>query len=253
LVPEYRPRSDEVSALAGLGLCDDAIAAGRRLLADVQEFAKEDHVALGLAYRALGFAMGCDSRWVDAVSYYDLALQANPDANWSWQMERAIFAYQLGRSEEVLDYLDRDIAARPHYGGDRYFLRALIRFDLGDRDGALSDIEFGEGQTWMSIGLAPYVKGLLAMDDDPAQALLWLNLAELTLPVGYDAFLPRIRKDIRLAERLTAQLPSGQNGFVTPEATPTALWAGTPHPHSIPHSPLPNPSRDAGLLRRTCH
>ncbi len=73
--------------------------------------------------------MGCDSRWVDAVSYYDLALQASPDTIWSWHMERAIFAYQLGRSEEVLDFLDQDIAERPHYGGERYFLRALIQFD----------------------------------------------------------------------------------------------------------------------------
>ena len=97
----------------------------------------------------------------------------------------------------------------------------------------------------MSIGLAPYVKGLLAMDDDPTQALPWLNLPEATLPVGYDAFLPRIRKDIRLAEALSANLPTVEIGIVTPEATPTALWAGTPIPTLTP-SPTPRYQIRAG-------
>ncbi len=97
----------------------------------------------------------------------------------------------------------------------------------------------------MSIGLAPYVKGLLAMDDDPTQALPWLNLAEATLPVGYDVFLPRIRKDIRLAEALSANLPTVEIGIVTPEATPTALWAGTPIPTLTP-SPTPRYQIRAG-------
>lgn len=53
---------------------------------------------------------------------------------------RSMILYLMGRNEDALDDLNHLIAEKPSYNGYRYFLRALIHYENGERDLAEEDL-----------------------------------------------------------------------------------------------------------------
>ena len=138
-----------------------------------------------------------------ALDYATLALSIRESQNFNISMEKirvAVIYHGLSRYQEALDLMNEVIDAYPNYGGWRYYIRALIYFELGESDLALSDLEFGSNQTWEKYGYRAYVMGLLAQDagnDD--DALYWFQLAEASLrkhfePIIYEHSLEEISK-----------------------------------------------------------
>jgi hypothetical protein len=125
------------------------------------------------------------------------------------------------------------IEKNPYYGGGRYYLRALISYDEGRLDEALSDLDFGEGQTWGRAGIYSYLRGRFALEDgDKMSAIELLQYAEASLgPVGTGPFIRRIEREL-------ASL-----GASPLTVTPQVLVPGTPMPTLIPTiTPRPMPA-----------
>ena len=223
-----------VAALADLGRCDEAIAAGRRHLLDLEEQFPSAPWAHARAHSMLARAYNCKGRWQDAADLYEQALALDPDVDhWTWEYWRSTNLYFLGRFEEALEFLDRDLAEHPSYSGERYFLRALILYDQGKVDQALLDLSAGGSQTWSPNGVYSYLLGRIAADEGDLQGGLdLLRSSEGTMSVEYDPLLDRIRREIHQIE-ITLEVGSGDLA-ATPLPAATATLLGTAMPTLAP-------------------
>lgn len=180
----------------------------------------------------------------NAVTYKETAINnaiARGDPVEAHMVDYAHFLSAQGRYEEALDAMNTLIEAMPYYGGNRYYIRALLHYELGQPELAQEDIEFGTGQTWEQYGVRAYVLGQLALDEgDEDMGLYWLQLAEASLsPTEYPFLLASARESI-------IQL-GGE--FLYPVPSPTVEASGTPIPvvadyvyfTPTPPAPIPEP------------
>ncbi len=224
-------QTQEGLLLSTLGQCSEALEVGERLLRYYTQYFGDDpswDPGLARAWSVIGSAATCDGRSVDAVEAYSRALSLDPEGeHWFWSFIRALNLYYMGHLEEALVSLTQDIDAHPYYSGERYFLRALILYDLGDRDAAMDDLEYGAFQTWMQIGLYPYVVGRVALDEGRvSEAVEALQSAEATFTREYAPLIEWTRR--KLAELGAQPL----------ELTPSPWYETTPIPTLTP-SPTP--------------
>jgi len=242
-------RGVEVSALADLGRCEEAIATGWHHLQELERLFPTQPWGHARAHAQLGRAYNCAGRWADAIQHYDQALALDPDIDhWTWEFWRSVNLYFLGRLEQAQEFLDRDIEAHPNYSGERYFLRALILYDQDRVDEALADLQFGAFQTWGPYGVYSYVHGRIMIDNgDVEGGLDLLRQAEATLLLEYAPLLERVRLEIHQAEANASQ-DSGAEDLVDPsQPSFESLASGTPMPALTP-APTPRyPFEIAGL------
>ena len=86
-----------------------------------------------------------------------------------------------------MQILDTLIEQKPGYSGWRYYLRALIDYEIGDIDKTEQDLATGAGNTWGHLGLYAYVQGKLALDrGDNKEGILLLQEAEASLDVNFN-------------------------------------------------------------------
>jgi tetratricopeptide (TPR) repeat protein len=105
--------------------------------------------------------------------------------------------FQSGESEKALELLNHMISLQPTYGGWRYFIRALIYYERGEKDLALQDLATGDNYTWYGNGVYWYVKAKMAFDDgDDQSGMLYLQYAESTLDVQYTPLQQKILKEL---------------------------------------------------------
>ena len=113
----------------------------------------------------------------------------------------------------------------PYYYGYRYYQRALVEYELGLKEQALSDIEIGSRYTWERYQERSYVLGRIALDEGRMdEAIKHLQDAWSTLYILYNnhSLIPRIEQEL-------AELGSGP-----PVITLDTTISPTPMPIEIP-------------------
>src|SRR6185503_18675394 len=105
--------------------------------------------------------------------------------------------FQSGESAKALELVNYLIDAEPTYGGWRYFIRALIYYEQGEKELALQDLATGDNYTWYGNGVYWYVKAKMAFDEgDDQNGMLYLQYAESTLDVQYTPLRQVILKEL---------------------------------------------------------
>jgi tetratricopeptide (TPR) repeat protein len=206
--------------LVSLGDCDAGLAEAERLRSLIEP---GDAPSAGIE-TAFGMAQLCRGDYASALMRFDAAIEIRDSSE--RQYARAIALYGLGRLDEALDTLNGLIEAQPTFNGYRYYLRALIRYDLGDSDLAEQDLWQGASNTWGRGGTAVLVEGLLARDaGNRERAIELFHLAETTLERIYTPMLERTQRELVLleAEPATSAAP-------TPEILATPVATASPSP-----------------------
>lgn len=180
-------------------------------------------------------------RYSDALRHIDIAIGVCP--TYRALLNRARILYNLGRFREARSQLDAMIEKDPEYGGERYFMRALISLDEGKLDEARSDWEFGSGQTWSTDGLYAYLAGsFAAAEGDVEQAIEWLRYAYATLgPVGTTPLLRRIESE--LDELGSTPIMATPRGLLVATSMPTLEPSITPRSPGLQMAPTPPDTR----------
>jgi tetratricopeptide (TPR) repeat protein len=101
-------------------------------------------------YMIQSIAYACLGQNDKALNSINNALVKNPDNTIRREL-KAKYLYLVGKKSESLTLLNELIEKAPAYNGDRYYLRALIYYELGMRDKAEEDLLSGAGNTWASL------------------------------------------------------------------------------------------------------
>jgi tetratricopeptide (TPR) repeat protein len=200
--------------LLAAGRCQESLAEARRQLAALRPSDPPRATFLtGIANAHL-----CLGNYTQALTYIDQALAVSE--NRDRRFLRAEILYGLGRLPESLAALDALISARPDYSGRRYYIRALVRYDMGEPELAQADLEMGYRNTWGQFADAALLRGLLARDAGDTQlAIEELQMAEATIPAYAHPSLQRARSELA---RLRAQpMDQGIQFLVEPTSMPT--------------------------------
>ncbi len=203
------PLSDTTvpTSLYYLGKCDEELAETQRL-PNPTESGFNTLLALGHL---------CQGEFDQALQQIDTAIKINP--NNVRKFDRSIILYNMGRLNDALAQLNEIIDASPRYNGYRYYLRALVYYDLKKPDLAREDLITGSGNTWGRGGLMAYVQGRLLIDaGNKTDGIEQIRFAEATLSHEYGPLLDRIRKEIV------------QLGVVPLAPTPSVHVSSTPIP-----------------------
>ena len=237
------PHSDPLAAYAPAGLllrlgrCDEA-------LQEIDRVEQERGAGLApsptLSYYQ-GMARLCTGQYRQALDALVEAGTASADCEYDYQ--QAVALYLLDRTDEALRALSTLITGCPNYDGHRYYLRALIRYELGDTAGASDDLQQGALSTWDLLGLKAYIEArILADEGKPQEARDLMQQAELSFDRTRGPFLDRIRRELVAL--------GGQPLAATPLPSPEA----TPLPTLPPDHPTPPPvvrvlhNRSSGAL-----
>jgi tetratricopeptide (TPR) repeat protein len=132
---------------------------------------------------------------------------------------RSDYLYQAGRSKEALANIDKFIKLVPDYGGERYYLRALIYYEMGNKTQAEQDLAVGQRMAYTEGQVLAYVQAKLALDKgNKEEAIKYLQLAEATLDVIYNPLRWRVQKELLALGAQSIQM------------TPSVLLTRTPTP-----------------------
>lgn len=186
--------TDRVAAsdLFVLGQCDQGLAETQQML---QATPPNDASITGL-YRMEAEGDACLGRLDEAVQAIDASLQSKNQLNGK-TYEKAAYLYQSRKLDEALAVLNDNIAVAPTFQGYRYYLRALIYYEQGNKDQALSDLQTGSQYTWEREALYAYVNGKLALDAGQKQeGIQQLQMAEATLDDHFYPLIWRIQKEL---------------------------------------------------------
>jgi tetratricopeptide (TPR) repeat protein len=181
---------------------------------------------------AQGVALACLGRLDEAIQAVKASM-ADAQELGPKQLSEALYLYEAGRTDEAFSLINQSIAAAPSYEGDRYYLRALIYYERGQRMLAVQDLEAGAGDSWFHGGLYAYVQGRLGLDmgdvGPHAQALQVLQYSEATLGPEYNVFRERVRKELAalelepLSTQVSVKALSTPFITLTPQATARTL------------------------------
>lgn len=207
-----------VTDLTTMEQCEESLAETRHLLKSTPA---EDSSITGL-YRMEAEANACLGNFEEAVQAIDASLR-NQSYVLSKTYLKALYLYQLGRLEEALSLMNGSLNSQPGFEGYQYYLRALIYYDLGERDLANADLESGSIYTWGRMGLYAYVSGRIALDAGRQQeGIELLQQAEASLDYNHSLIRTRIEEEL-------AKLGAGPLSL-----TPSIDIASTPIPINKP-------------------
>lgn len=208
--------------------CDEAV----RQLQEMIDRTDPTNQSIGGLYHIQSQAYACLNQVDKAIQLVDKSMFNNVNMEWKYEL-KARYLYQAGQSEEALELLNELIEAKPSYDGWRYYLRALIYQEMGERDKANEDLIIGSGSTWSHVGLYSYVQGKMALEDgNREEGISLLQEAEATLDVPFTPLRYRILSEL---EKLGAK-PLELNPSVMLEATsiPTIQPRPTARPLQTP-------------------
>ncbi len=202
--------------LIRLGRCKEGMEYTQELEAIAGPYAPPS-AGINTAYALANVCLGNYSK---ALEHIDIALEVSPTDG--REFDRLWILYNLGRYDEILEALDSDIENNPHYGAWRYYLRALIYYNRGQKELAIQDIQDSYGNTWEQYGVIAYLNGRFALDEgNEDEALEWFLLAQATLRPYY-YYDQIIAENDRLIARLggTPINPTPAPGPDNPTPTP---------------------------------
>jgi Flp pilus assembly protein TadD len=185
-----------------------------------------------------GSALACLGRLDEAIQAMTTSKSDGQEVS-EKQFFEAVYLYEAGRTDEAFSLINQSISIAPSYSGDRYYLRALIYYERGQRQLAVQDLDTGAGNTWFHGGLYSYVQGRMGLDlgdvgsQSHAQAVQVLQYSEATLGPEYNVFRERIKKELTALgiEPLSTQ--------VSVNAVTTPFITLTPQPTSRALIPTP--------------
>jgi len=135
---------------------------------------------------ALGYL--CLNKPSEALKHIDLALKV--DSSSDRQQERVVILYSLGRLDEALNQFDQNVTDYPDACECRYYLRALVDYELGSPIQAQADLQDAHDDLLVGRGVRAYLLGRLALDaGDTKQAIQWFQKAEAQLTRDYGPIL----------------------------------------------------------------
>lgn len=119
------------------------------------------------------------------------------------------------------------IEQKPSYDGWRYYLRALIYQEKGNREKAEEDLMMGAGNTWSQVGLFSYVQGKMALEDgNVEEGIRLLQEAEASLDYLLIPLQRRIQAELKkLGDQplqMTSSVLLNATSIPTISARPTA-------------------------------
>lgn len=169
----------KASDLVYAGRCEEAMQLVREL--ETKIFAGDGN-RYGCLLCAHAAASACLGDMDVAVEDMNEMMSKNGN-NSKWDVYyKALYLYQGGKTEEALQVLNNSIDLDPTFSGRRYFIRAMIKLDMGDREGAANDVQLGKMYSWEQAGLYAHVNGRLALaDENEEEAIYWLQLAYASL------------------------------------------------------------------------
>ena len=176
-----------------LGRCQESLAETKRLVAARDPALPESFQLDAL----LSDEYVCLEQYDKALEYQNRALKISPDDN-EYKLEKAKILSYLRRYDEAYDIVNKLITDHPPFGGGRYYLRAWIHYNRGEKDLAAQDLDQGAGETWNHEGLYAYLRARLALDAGQRQeAIRLLQYAEATIIPAYEpAIYKRIQFDM---------------------------------------------------------
>lgn len=203
---------DKPLFLNGLGRCQESIDLAGKILAENPN----DIDVLKSEYEYLSTGYMCLGDYATARRMNEKLLVFTNDCDALARQTRIFIG--LGDNDQAYSVIDKCISGSPNYAGDRYYLRALLHWDRGEKDLARQDLLAGAGNTWYHGGLFAYVAGLIAMDEgDRTKAIELFKYAEATVKIEEAPWLKtRIRNSL-----------SGLN-ISEQEPTPNIVFASTP-------------------------
>ena len=208
--------------LVRLGRCEEALQEAERRDRERGEGlapSPRNHYDLAIAYICLG-------RFQEAIEHIDVAIAGYPVVAYRYQ--RAVALYHMGRKTDALTELTDSITTSPNREGYRYYLRALIEYELGDPGRADADLLVGSFSTWSQDSLRAYVEARRLLDQGQRdQGLVRFRQAEVTIDRSHGPFVDRIRREL---VALGAQ-PYSPTALPSPEATPIPAL---PEDHPVP-------------------
>lgn len=159
--------------MTNIGRCQEAIEYFEELAEMAGPNAPESagiHTGLAAAYSCLG-------QDTVALEHIEIAIEQKPSSE--RYKARMYYLYYVGRYTEAYNLLSESIEENPSYGGDRYYLRALVSIALKNFEQAEDDLVTGFSNTWGTYSTRAYAYGLLAMEQgDTSSALEWFQLAQ---------------------------------------------------------------------------
>jgi len=228
-LPQTEAWIDEIpslySAMVGASNCEETILKVSELLATQTLPAPRFHGILAEAYY-------CKGDLENALKHINEAYKLSPSS--ICLCERAIILYGLGKNSEAMADIEKSLSHSPYYGGDRYYLRALLYADQGNFDQAQKDLDFGITQTWTRGGLLSYVQGKIALSQGKKEeAISYFQDAEATYHKE-GPLLEQIRQDL-LDLGSTPRESLAYPFFVTPvPLIPPFTSTVSPTPSSTP-------------------
>lgn len=175
------------------GKCDEGLEKSQQL---IDQTSPQDTTITGL-YHIQSNAYICLGEINEAIKMVNKSMVNPLGMEWKKHL-LATYLYQAGRNKEALEIINELIEASPNYGGERYYLRAAIEYELGNKEQAEEDLYIGAGNTWFHAGLYSYVLGKLALEDGRTEEGMYLlQNAEATLEVLYNPLREKILKELK--------------------------------------------------------
>jgi tetratricopeptide (TPR) repeat protein len=209
----HDPDADDnlATLLVYSGRCEE----GLKKLAEISITATPEQKARYHYLQSVGYA--CLGQPARALTALDQA-EVNGVTQNSMAL-RSDYLYMAGRSKEALANIDKFIKLVPDYGGERYYLRALIYYQMGDKTQAEQDLAIGQRMAYTEGQVLAYVQAKLALDKgNKEEAIKYLQLAEATLDVVYNPLRWRVQKELLALGAQPLQM------------TPSVLLTRTPTP-----------------------
>jgi tetratricopeptide (TPR) repeat protein len=225
---EKYPDRIYVSALIFTDRCEEA----SQRLQEMIDQTDPNSPSIGGLYRMQSQAFICLGDTKKALQMIDKSMFNNIDMDLKNGF-KAEYLYQAGRRSEALQLLNTLIEEKPNYDGWRYYLRALIYQEMGEREKAEEDLMMGAGNTWWHAGLFLYVQGKMALEDgNKEEAITLLQEAEASLGVGSAPLQARIRAELKELGaqplEITPSVMLNVTSMPTMQARPTERPLDTP-------------------------
>jgi len=181
-----------VADFTTLEQCNQALVGIERML----DATAPDNTSITGLYTMRAEARACLGRYEEAVQDVNVSLQ-NPNNPIAKAYRKGLYLYQLGELEQALAVLNESITSKPTFQGYRYYLRALIYYDLGKKELASADLETGSSYTWERTGVYAYLLGKMALDDGrQAEGIELFQTAEATLDSNCMLIRSRILEEL---------------------------------------------------------
>ena len=188
--------------------------------------------SIGGLYHTQSQAYICLGQIDKAIKMVDKSMFNKINMEWKYEL-KARYLYQAGRGDEALQLLNQLIEQKPSYDGWRYYLRALVYQEMGEREKAEEDLMMGAGNTWGRVGLYSYVQGKVALEDgNVEEGIAMLQQAEATLDILFTPLRKRIQAELeQLGAKpleITPSVMLDATSIPTMQARPTARPLQTP-------------------------